>query len=266
MDLRWTRYLILAAASLSLHAQTAPLQFEVASMKATVDPTLAGIIKRMPGERGYFGANMPLMAYIRIAYQLRDSQITSPDWLSRQNYDLDAKAEKPSTPDELHVMLQQLLLERFHMKVRRETREQSGFVLVVEKGGVKMQDHDPEDKVILPIMPGSGTHVGTNVTMPYFAFYLSNELDKTVVDKTGLDGHYDFRANWMAEGANVMPMQMAPPSPDNVVSMEMRASMAPMPSMPTIFVALKQLGLRLDPAKVPAEHLVIEHIEQLTEN
>jgi uncharacterized protein (TIGR03435 family) len=235
-------------------------------MKPTVDRTQAGIIKRMPGETGYFGTNMPLAAYIRIAYQLRDSQITCADWINTQNYDLNAKAEKPSTPDELHVMLQQLLLERFHMKVRRETREQSGYLLVVEKGGVKMQDHDPEDKVILPIFPGSGTHIGTNVTMPYFAFYLSNELDKTVVDKTELTGHYDFRADWMAEGANAMPMRMAPSSSDNAVPMEVRATMLQMPPMPTLFVALKQLGLRLDPGKVPAEHLVVEHIEQLTEN
>jgi len=266
MQFRWARSFVFAAASLSLQAQTAPPQFEVASLKPTVDNTLAGIIKRMPGESGYFGTNMPLMAYIRIAYQLRDSQITCPDWLSRQNYDLNAKAEKPSTPDELHVMLQQLLLERFHMKVRRETREQSGYLLVVDKGGPKMQDHDPEDKVILPISPGYGTHVGANVAMPYFAFYLSNELDKTVVDKTGLTGHYDFKADWMLEGFSVMPMAPALRSPDNVAPMEMRPNIPQMPSLPTIFVALKQLGLRLDPAKVPAEHLVIEHIEQLTEN
>jgi uncharacterized protein (TIGR03435 family) len=260
----------LIGAVLSLHAQStgaaAPIQFEVASLKPASDLMAPGIIRRMPGDRGYFGTNMPLLSYLTVAYQVRASQISGPDWIS-DHFDLDAKAERPSTVDELHVMLQHLLEERFHLKLRRESKEQAGYALVVDKGGPKLNIHPPEDRTLLPISPGWGKHTGTNVTMPYFAFYLSNELDRTVVDRTGLDGHYDFQVEWAGDRVNAaMPMPAAPAgSPGAPAPMEMRE--AQLPTGPTIFNALKQqLGLRLDPAKVPVEHLVVEHIEKLVEN
>src|ERR1035438_4548552 len=89
--------------AVSLRAQStdaaAPLQFEVASLKHTVDRGAPGIIKRLPGDRGYYGSNMPLMNYLTVAYQVRPSQITGPDWISTENFDLDAKAERPSQID-----------------------------------------------------------------------------------------------------------------------------------------------------------------------
>jgi uncharacterized protein (TIGR03435 family) len=265
------------AAGLSLHAQStgaaAPLQFEVASLKQTVDPMAMGVIKRMPGDRGYFGTNMPLFSYLSVAYQVRHSLISGPDILN-EHYDLDAKAERPSTPDELHVMLQHLLEERFHMKLRRETKDQAGYVLVVDKGGPKFGVHAPDGPPLMPIPSGSGKHNASNATMGYFAYYLSNELDRTVVDKTGLDGNYDFQVEWyMQPTGTAIPIAPGPPGtspmtnmpPGAAMPMEMRE--AQMPTGPTLFDALKkQLGLRLDAAQVPVEHLVVEHIEKLTEN
>ena len=273
MKLRW---MPLAAACICLRAQApdplATLQFEVASLKPTVDLNAPGLIKRMPGDRGYVGANMPLQSYINVAYQVRPNQVSGPDWMLADHFDLDAKAEKASTPEELHVMLQHLLEERFHLKMRHETKEQQGYILVVDKGGPKMSVHPPEDRNLLPIMPGDGMHNGVNVTMPYLAFYLSSQLDQTVIDKTGLDGHYDFQVEWYTDrGAGpavmAMPLGTSPssPMPSPPGPMEFRGA-AP-PSGPTLFVALqKSLGLRLEPTKVPAERLVIEHIEKLTEN
>lgn len=243
-------------------AATAPVEFEVAALKPTADLSLPGRITRPVGGVGYHGTNMPLMSYIRVAYQVRDSQISGPEWLNTDHFDLEAKADRPASVDELHTMLQHLLEERFHMKVRREMRDQSGYALVVEKGGPKMATHPIEDKETQPIRSGSGPHTGTNVTMTYLAFFLSNELDKTVVDKTGLDGHYDFEVTWA--GDNMSPM-MAASDHDKEMRPEERMAMAP--GGMTLFDALKkQLGLRLDPAKVPVEHLVIEHIEGLKEN
>jgi uncharacterized protein (TIGR03435 family) len=257
--------------AVALRAQTTdaatPLQFEVASLKHTLDRGGPGIIKRLPGDRGYYGTNMPLMNYLTVAYQVRPSQIAGPDWISTDNFDLDAKAERPSTVDELHVMLQNLLLERFHITLRHESKEQPAYALVVDKGGPKLAIHDAADKVMLPISPGFGKHDASNVTMAYFAFYLSNTLDRTVVDKTGLDGHYDFKAEWGFEGIPgftfATPMVSGPP--ETLMPAEMQG--ASLPSGPTIFNALRQqLGLRLDPIKIPVERLVISHIETLTEN
>jgi uncharacterized protein (TIGR03435 family) len=194
---------------------------------------------------------------------VRATQITGPDWISTDHFELNAKAERPSTVDELHVMLQHLLEERFHMKIRHESREQPAYALVVEKGGPKLKIHDPEDRVMLPINPGFGMHNASNVTMPYFAFYLSQEVDRTVIDKTGLDGHYDFQVEWGFDRGAAMPMPAAPPGTSP--AMEMRE--AQIPTGPTLFNALRQqLGLRLDPIKAPVEHLAIDHIEKLAEN
>lgn len=258
-----------AAAGLPMQAQqpdaTASLQFEVAAFKHSApDDTRPGLIKRLPGDRGYSGVNMPLEAYIRVAYQLRTSQISGPDWLTSENYDMEAKAERPSTPDELHAMLQHLLEERLHIRLHRETREQSGYALMVDKGGHKLTDHDVEDKILLPIRQGPGMHDCKNVTIPYFVFYLSAELDHTVIDKTGLDGHYDFKVQWGFDDAGMA--RLMPPGPPGAAG-DMNMVAAQLPSGPTIFEALRQqLGLRLEPAKVPVEHLVIDHIEKLTEN
>ena len=275
--------LVIAAAvaglcGIPLRAQSteaaAPLEFDVASVKPTVDRTLPGLITRPPGSRSYHGVNMPLMSYLTIAYQVRAAQINGPDWLSTEFFDMEAKADRTCTVDELHVMLQNLLLERFHIKLHRESKDQPAYALVVDKGGPKLTDHDPADKVTLPIPGMFGKINGSNVTMTYFAFYLSNILDQTVVDRTELDGHYDFKAEWGFEGIPAIGVQMAMPPPPppgasgTVTPAEMPVSaLSNLSNLPSIFDALKhQLGLRLDPVKIPVERLVIDHIEKLTEN
>jgi uncharacterized protein (TIGR03435 family) len=214
---------------------------------------------------------MPLMSYLTIAYQLRPTQVSGPDWLSTEFLDMEAKSDRTCTVDELHVMLQNLLLERFHIKLHRESKDQPAYALVVDKGGRKLTDHDPADKVTLPILGSFGKINGSNITMTYFTFYLSNTLDRTVVDRTGLDGHYDFKAEWGFEGMPGMQMAMPPASPvaaGTGTPVEMPASaLSSLSNLPSIFDALKhQLGLRLDPIKIPVERLVIDHIETLTEN
>jgi uncharacterized protein (TIGR03435 family) len=88
--------------------------------------------------------------------------------------------------------------------------------------------------------------------MSYFAFYLSQQLDKWVIDKTGLADRYDFTVQWV---------------PDRPVRPAGGPEEATPPEGPTIFVALKeQLGLRLDPAKGPVEYLIIDKIDKLKEN
>lgn len=71
-----------------------------------------------------------------MAYTVTDRQISGgPSWMSKDRFDIEAKAERPRTIDELHVMLQHLLEERFHLKVQRTTREQSAWALVVAERG-----------------------------------------------------------------------------------------------------------------------------------
>jgi uncharacterized protein (TIGR03435 family) len=256
---------LLFAAALAVQAQTPdPLQFEVAIIKPTVDFNAAGLITHLPGERGYHGVNMLFRNYMMVAYQLRSDQISGPDWIDSDHFDMEGKADRTCTADELHLMLQHLLEDRFHLKLRRESREVSGYNLVIDAGGHKLADHDPSDHYMGPIFHGPGQHQAKNLAMQYFAFYLSEEIGQKVVDKTDLPGHYDFTVTW---GANNPAMTIIPSAPGAPGSDALEnAPQAQTPGL-TVFEALrKQLGLRLDKAKVPGEHVVIEHIEKLSDN
>src|SRR5262249_27829782 len=164
------------------------------------------------------------------------SQIVGgPAWMSADRFDMEAQAEKPSTPEELHVILQHLIEERFQMKFHRETREQSGFALVVDRDGPRMTTHDPEDHKYQPIGPVGHAKVGAaNADMRLLTLNLSRLLDRPVLDKTGLTARYDFT------------IQFPLPDPDN----------PPQPGPPdasAVSRALREnIGLRLEPTKSAA--------------
>ncbi len=252
-----TRLCLAVLAGFTLGAQTP--QFEVATIKPTVDTDAPGLITHLPGERGYRGANMPLRTYFMVAYQLRADQISGPDWIASSNFDMQGKTDHTCTGDELHQMLQRFLEEQFHVQMHRETKQVNGYNLVVDTGGPKVKEHDATDYGMMPIPHGMGQKGAKNISMQYLAFFLSEEVGEKVVDKTGLTGHYDFDLQWGYNG----PMMMAPGPPPSNGGPEV-----PNPQAPgvTIFEALrKQIGLRLDKAKVPSEQIVIDHIEKLAE-
>jgi uncharacterized protein (TIGR03435 family) len=263
-------------ASAQTPAPDAGLQFEVAVMKPTTDTTQPGLIVHLPGERGYRGVNMPLVNYLNVAYQVRIDQITLPDGFPGGTYDMEGKADRTCTADELHLMLQHLLEERFHIKLHRTIKQVNGYDLVVDKGGPKLTDHAGPDTGTVPLFLAGGTQHGTNITMQYLAFFLSQTVGQTVVNKTGLTGHYDFAIDWGLPMAMPMPPGLMPGPPGAVgvpagpagAAPEMSAPMMTMESpIAGVFDALrKQLGLRLDKTKVPSQQIVIDHIEKLTEN
>src|SRR5437016_12640136 len=132
-----------------------PLSFEVASLKPAAPGAQGGIIRPMRGNQSYVATNMPLRVLIRIAYGVSDRQLSGgPSWIDTETFDMDAKAEKPATVDELHLMLRTLLEERFQLKVHKETKEQAVFALVVDKGGPKMKVHEPVETDYPPISGG----------------------------------------------------------------------------------------------------------------
>jgi uncharacterized protein (TIGR03435 family) len=256
-----------ATFSISIRAQQTeaqdPLTFEVASVKATPPGTTGGVIRQQPGNQTYHAENVPLRLIMTVAYQVTDRQISGgPSWMTADRFNIEAKAARPRTPEELHVMLAHLIEERFHLKLRREARQETVWALVVDKGGSKMAVHDPEDLDRPPmggqmvrgsdgtICPGLAGH---NVTMNYFAFFLSRGLDRGVIDKTGLPARYDVNLQYMPDGVRLG-------GPDG-------AGPAISPDCADLFSALpKQLGLRLESAKGPVEYLVVEHAEKPTEN
>jgi uncharacterized protein (TIGR03435 family) len=239
------------------------LVFDVASVKqSTGCPPKCGLIRPTIGTQGYHAEGATLRSLMTIAYSVTDRQISGgASWIGSDRFDIEAKAERQHKTDELHVMLQHLLEERFSLKVRHEMREEAAWALEIAKSGSKMAVHDAGDKDYAPMgLQGvAGDEgfcfalAGRNVSMPYLAFTLSRNMSRTVVDKTGLAGHYDFRLQFVPDGLNAngadgKPLTISPDCQD-------------------VFSALpKQLGLQLEATRAPVEHLVIEHAEKPTEN
>jgi uncharacterized protein (TIGR03435 family) len=194
---------------------------------------------------------------ISVIYRVPARQIVGgPAWLGSENYDVEARADHAYSLDDLHIMFQNLLADRFNLKIHKETREGQVFNLMVAKSGLKMKPNDTGQDLKIPISPGpNNLFVGEKVPMEYLCFWLGQQLQsdqRPVVDKTGLAGTYDFTLSFLPEFIPSIARDTLPPE---------------MQSLPTIFVAVKeQLGLELRPAKGPVPTLLIDHVERPSPN
>lgn len=232
-------------------------EFEVATIKPSA-PLKSGDfagIRPLPGGQTYIAKNVPVRLIIRLMYHLTDRQVSGgPAWINTDVWDIEAKAEHPSTIDELHVMFQNLLVDRFHLQFHYENKEMSAYALVVDKSGSKMKVNDSPEPFEIPIQgAGRGVLKGTHVSMSYLTWFLAGApmIDRPIVDKTGLPGFYDFT------------FELAPPPPPASIG----GDSGPAPQGPDLFTALReQLGLKLEPQKTPVQVMVIDHIEKPSEN
>jgi len=149
-------------------AQTAPKPtFEVASVKpATLDIQKLAAAMTSGGEMPKMGPHvdgaqaeysvMALKELIQVAYKVKPSQISGPDWIATQRFDIKAKMPAGATKDDAPLMLQSLLEDRFKLSVRRETKEHPVLALVVGKGGAKMKESEPAKPLDenAPLKPG----------------------------------------------------------------------------------------------------------------
>jgi len=237
------------------------LQFDVASFKPSEVQGPAGGIRPAPGGQRYQATNCPIKLMIQVAYRLKAEQIIGgPAWLDTDRYDMEAKAEKPSTAEELHVMLMNLLVERAQLKFHRDKKEMPMYALTVEKNGHKLTPHEAANagEPWIDIAQQKPLHLklkATSVTLDYFAFRLANLMDRPVVNLTNLTGDYDFPLEYTRE----LPIGFPEGGKINGEDPDL--------SGPSIYEALKtQLGLNLKAQKGPVDVLVIDHIEKPTAN
>jgi uncharacterized protein (TIGR03435 family) len=256
-------------------------RFEVASIKPAGDQ---GPMMMRPLPNGLTGT-VPLKLMMQRAYAAQSFQITGvPEWINSERYAIDAKAAGTPSRDQISLMLQSLLEERFQLKIHRETRELPMFSLVTARGGPKLAtpkeggcddstDSRPEPAGGRMAPPGSGAApltrcgglsvtlqtggarmFGGKIPMPELVRMLSVVLGRTVVDRTGFTGTFDVRLDFLPDDSTP-PL---PPPPPDAVSSAMS---------PSIFSALpEQLGLRLEAAKGPVEVIVIDHVERPSAN
>jgi uncharacterized protein (TIGR03435 family) len=237
------------------------LQFEVASFKPSVASAPGGGIRPTQGGQRYQATNCPVKLMIQVAYRVKAEQIVGgPGWLDTDRFDMEAKAEKPSNADELHVMLMNLLVERMQLKFHREKKEMPMYALTVGKGGHKLTPHEAANagEPWIDQIQAKFLHIKMNATyapVDYFAFRLSQLMDRPVVDLTNLHGGYDFTLEYTRELPPGFPEggKINGEDPDT--------------SGPTIFEAVRQqLGLDLKAQKGPVDVIVIDHAEKPSAN
>jgi uncharacterized protein (TIGR03435 family) len=242
---------IVATAMTCLAQSTA---FEVASVKLT-SPGEDQRVRRDPGRLDI--TNFTLKALVRYAYDIRDIQISGgPGWFDSDHWDISATAGREVTDDERKKMLQALLTERFHMTIRRESKELPVYALVVAKNGLRLKPNtegNPE-RIMLEAKAGQLTMVGEGVTLPKIADVLFGQVGRRIViDRTGITGKFDYRLEWVPDATNIPSLN----------GTKMEASV----EGPSTFTAVQeQLGLKLESTKGPVEILVIERAEKAAGN
>ena len=178
---------------LLLAQQPAAVQFEVASVRRTHEgPPPGDIPKNLDSSPGHFAMrNIPLRHAILWAYDLKDYQVSGPEWIKGdERYDIVAKAAKPVPESQVRQMLQALLVDRFQMKLHREKKSVSAYILERGKGEPKVKEASDGGAATLGNTP-AGVYFH-NQPISRFAFLLTRRMDRPVLDRTGLPGLYDF--------------------------------------------------------------------------
>ena len=127
-------------------ATAGSLKFEVVSLKPSQPGGRGGGIRPVPGGERYVATNCPVRLMITVAYGVKADQIAGgPGWIDTEPFDMNGKAERASTIEELHTMLQNVLAERFKLRFHRETKELPVYALRVDKGGPKLQARESQN-------------------------------------------------------------------------------------------------------------------------
>jgi uncharacterized protein (TIGR03435 family) len=241
---------------------------------------------------GHFIADFPLEFYIEFAYKIMPTREQEdamfahlPKWVSTDRFVIEAEASGHPTKDQIRLMMQSLLADRFKLVVHFETREMPVFALLLDKPGklrpglrphsqgppCDKEPNVPSDRTSSTIPPGGfiaacgrvqmidgANHTkllgGRNISIDHLAGYLPDfeDMGRPIVDETNLKGTFDFSLSWSPEG------DAASPAENN------RLTNAEGP--PLVEAIKEQLGLKLKPTKAPIQIPVIDHVEPLTPN
>ena len=248
---------IVAVFSLSAAAWAQPTAFEVASIKASPPPTGNPMRAGMSGGPGTTSPgritceSMPLTTLVQRAYNLKPYQVAMPEWMSSARFDIVVKVPDQATKEQVLMMWQNLLAERFKLAVHRETRDMPIYALTVDKGGPKLTEASPDDPAKpnnpgrsgYSVSPGSMHIYADKMTIANMAATLTTSMDRPVIDQTGLTGQYKINLEFQRE-------DLSANAPEGAAG-------------PTIFAAVQeQLGLKLEPRKAAIEMLVVDRAER----
>jgi bla regulator protein blaR1 len=270
------------AQSQAENAGTAVAHFESFSIKPSQNSTQAypgGGMRMMYSPSGFAASNVTLQSLIQEAYGVEASQIAGgPDWLNSAKFDVEGTFD-PSQgikfgPGPNHTkaaaLLQAALAQNTNLVLHHETRNLPTYSLTVAENGAKLRPSQSAGSnfrgtaggpagahSMIRVQSAVGQAAGLSaqgVSTGDLAQLLSRRLGIPVIDKTGLQGRYDFDLHW-TDGA----------SPD-VIESKTGPEGAPVSDDALLAAVQEQLGLKLDPQQQPMDVLVIDHIEKPAEN
>jgi uncharacterized protein (TIGR03435 family) len=276
------RLLPLMIASTCL-AQTPSSEFEVATIKPSAPQGQQGQVNvgvHIDGAQVRV-IRFSLRDYLGLAYRMKATMISGPDWTASDRFDISATLPAGSNPAQLTDMFKALLAERFKVKVHPEKKEFPVYALVPSKGPLKLKvtpvdsAAEPNEKGTVNVSAGgSAAGVGVNLgqgssysfannrfeakklTMAQFASNLERFADRPIIDATGLTASYDFAIEFTPEDYRAMLIRAAISAGVNVPPEAMRALEGT--SEGALSDALQQVGLRLEARKAPLDVLVID--------
>jgi uncharacterized protein (TIGR03435 family) len=227
-------------------AQSPKAVFEAASIKPS-DPSAPGYSwNTYPGRLTV--QNMSLKNLIMLAWDVKSYQIAGgPKWLDGDRFDVVAKMEeseaKPRGKEadaRIRMALQALLADRFQLRIHADSKPLSAYSLVVSKNGFKLK---PEEKVHGSSNSwGRGQLTAKESSIAEFASALSSQMDRPVVDRTGIDGVYDFTLKW------------SPGDDPDATDSATGAS---------LFTVIQEtLGLKLEGKKIPVPMIAVDSAEK----
>jgi len=285
------------------------MAFEVASVRLNPGPLAPSNFRLSPDDAyantgGLLNADSPLGNYIEFAYKILPTReqweamyAHLPKWITTANYEIHARAPIPNpSKDQMRLMMQSLLKERFGLIVHYETRATPVFEMSPSKPGrlgPKLHRHEDEPSCSVTAPPGAGLLGNTtpggvalkgpdvypatcggvearfephqmmlmgarDTTMDMIASSLQiGRLGRPIVNRTGLSGRYDFTLEWAPEPGTFKTGPGASP----------QETPASDPQSPTFMQAIEdQLGLKLKPGNAPLKVLTIDHVERPSEN
>jgi uncharacterized protein (TIGR03435 family) len=251
--------------------------------------------------------SMSLNELLRIAYKVKTYQISGPGWLGTDRFDITAKMPPGATRDEISQMMQGLLADRFQLTLHRSTTEQPVYVLVVMKSGLKLKESAPEDDApsatpnapaapLAPTPADGGAQVRaiatsnangvvstssingnmkmvpiengmrmelTKMNTTGITELLARFVDHPVLDMTDLKGRYDLNVDIGLEDM----LNLARSQGVSVPVRGAESGHATDPGASSVFSAIQQYGLKLEPRRAPIDLLIIDHVEKTpTEN
>jgi uncharacterized protein (TIGR03435 family) len=242
--------LVAMAGGLFAQADASAPAFEVASVKVSAPMPSGMVMIRMgggpdssdPGRITYTGVT--LKALVARAYNVKDYQVEGPQWLDGERYDVIATIPKGANKEQVGLMMQRLLAERFALTLHHESKPLAVYTLSVAKGGPKLQEVDPETPPPPPppgaapapppppppgglnstmargpmpagtmrmMMGSSNRRISGSTTIARLCDMLSNLTDRPVLDLTELKGTYAFDLSWTPDETERMggPIGMA---------------------------------------------------------